>query len=607
MTQGSAHPPKARLVLRVGITGHRPNKLGEPGTATYKAVERSVRDALLAIKTSLHRIAGTEALKDVYAKKDPLLRIISALAEGADRMAADEAVAPCSELQVILPFASDEYERDFKTNASKDEFRALMARANGAVMTLDGTRAAENRSYRAAGRMMLRQSDVVIAVWDGEPAESDAGTGAIAAAALSARIPVLWINPSLPDLGARRLTHIKDPVRDPAPKAEDLTAKDVDVLLARLLFPPQVAGHDSGQGKAGREWHAYLKRTWPRWPLLGWAYGLWASLWAWTWLGLGISLPTRAEREDVPWPGPADGLRDEAALRSLEVAKKNNKHLYDYIKTQYLWADQLANYCARQFRGAYVLAFCLAPWAIVAAVLHLSKAKLVIVAVIVGVVVAAAWHRLHARWLACRGLAEQLRQLRILAPLGRAPAQDTGPDSERSWADWHFRAVVREVGLVSANLDEGLRKALAEHVVQELVKDQINYHEVTKERARRIAHTLHWFHYLLFGLTFLVVVLQVPYSFCVFGIDGAGWAIVFSAFGGASIGLANQGEFERIAHSSKAMEEQLRDTLRDFQDLPDVPSVTELGDRAERTAALMLKDVLGWRALFLTRPLEPPA
>ncbi len=43
MTQGSAHPPKARLVLRVGITGHRPNKLGEPGTARYQAVADAVQ------------------------------------------------------------------------------------------------------------------------------------------------------------------------------------------------------------------------------------------------------------------------------------------------------------------------------------------------------------------------------------------------------------------------------------------------------------------------------------------------------------------------------------------------------------------------------------
>lgn len=129
MTQGCARPPKAHLVLRVGITGHRWNKLGEPGTARYQAVADAVRDSLLAIKTSLHKIAGTEAFKKVYADGDPLLRIISALAEGADRIAAAEAVAPCSELQVILPFAGDEYERDFKTDASKEEFRALMARA----------------------------------------------------------------------------------------------------------------------------------------------------------------------------------------------------------------------------------------------------------------------------------------------------------------------------------------------------------------------------------------------------------------------------------------------------------------------------------------------
>ena len=239
--------------------------------------------------------------------------------------------------------------------------------------------------------------------------------------------------------------------------------------------------------------------------------------------------------------------------------------------------------------------------------LHLSVPKLIVVTLILGVVLYAARGRWHTRWLACRGLAEQLRQLRILAPLGRSPAHDTGPDSGRSWADWHFRAVVREAGLVSANLDEDLRKALAEHVVQDLIKDQIDYHEMTKERTRHIAHRLHYLHYVLFGLTVLAVVAQVLDRFSIFCIDGSSWAIILSAFGGASIGLANQGEFERIAHSSKALEAQLRAILGDFRALTDVPSVTELGDRAERAAALMLKDVLGWRALFLTRPLEPPA
>ena len=606
MTQDSAHPPKARLVLRVGITGHRWNKLGERGTKSYNDVSAAVRGVIERIKDSLFAVDVEARKLGCYNSEPPLMRIISSLAEGADRIAAKEAMALGAELQVVLPFAREEYEQDFATDVSKTEFGELFARAT-AVMTLDGTRAAENRAYRAAGLMMLRQSDIVIAVWDGKAAESDAGTVAIAKDALAAGILVLWIAPSAPDLGAHLLTRIKDPISDPAPKVEHLPAKDLDGLVARLLLLPPANADGGGLGKAGREWRAYLGQKWPRWPLLSWAYGLWASLWATTWLGLGVRLPPLAEREAVPWPVPAARPRDEATLKALEAARDDNKGRYDYIKAHYLWADQLANYCGRQFRGAYVLAFCLAPWAIVAAVLHLSVAKLVVVAIIVVVVVIAASCRWHPRWLACRGLAEQLRQLRILAPLGRTPAHDTGPASGRSWADWHFRAVIREAGLVNATLDEDLRKALAEHVVQELIKDQIDYHEMTRERTHHIAHRLHYLHYVLFGLTVLAVVAQVVCHFSVLCIDGSGWAIIFSAFGGASIGLANQGEFERIAHSSKAMKQHLEGILREFQLLPDTPSSAELGDRAERAAALMLKDVLGWRALFLTRPLEPPA
>ena len=49
------------------------------------------------------------------------LRIVSALAEGADRMAARAALDLGETLEVVLPFAQKEYERDFETQESLKE------------------------------------------------------------------------------------------------------------------------------------------------------------------------------------------------------------------------------------------------------------------------------------------------------------------------------------------------------------------------------------------------------------------------------------------------------------------------------------------------------
>lgn len=620
MTQGSAHPPKARLVLRVGITGHRPNKLGERGTARYKAVADAVRDALLAIKTSLHEIAGTEALKEVYADAEPLLRIISALAEGADRMAAEEAVAPCSELQVILPFASDEYERDFKTDASKDEFRALMARAK-AVMTLDGTRGAADRAYRAAGRMMLRQSDVVIAVWDGEAAESDAGTGAIAADALRLGLPVVWINSRDPAADAVLLEEIGDHAAGEAHRTRPWSC--LTDRLRALLLPPEEGGEEEA-GNAGHwalPWRAYFAHGWPRWSFLGWFYSQFVALFS-------LQLIKFVVQFKCCWPFIVPALRLPNQDQRLSSAKHEG-FTHGRLAEHYIWADQLADEYGAAHRGGYVLGFSLAPVAVTLAIIgfacpfaHAHERYLVILEllVIVGIivlVVCANRRRWHARWLEYRFLAEQLRQMRMLAPLGLAPRSMNAPAHhafaapEASLASWQFRAAVRESGLAAENLDHDRRWRLKTEVVLPLIRNQVTYHRLVKKRHEQVAEGLHVTHIVLFVATFIIVLLHLaheqwhlfPYWF---PSVASVLAAVFPAFGASFAARATQGEFHRLAERSEAMAERLEAIDQQLEGLSD-PSVARLGSLAEEAADLMLAEVLDWRVMLLARPPELPA
>ena len=620
MTQGSAHPPKARLVLRVGITGHRLNKLGKPGTASYTAVADSVRDSLLAIKTSLHKIAGIEALKEVYADGDPLLRIISALAEGADRIAAAEAVAPCSELQVILPFAGDEYEPDFETDASKEEFRALMARAT-AVMTLDGVRAAENRAYRAAGLMMLRQSDVVIAVWDGKPAESDAGTGAIAADALRLGLPVVWINSCNPGADAVLLEEIGDPAAGKAHRTRPWAC--LTEHLRALLLPPGREGdsdaHNSGHWAP--PWRAYFDECWPRWSVLGWFYSQFVALFSRQWIKFVIQFK-------CCWPFIVPTLRLPNQDQRLSSAKREG-FTHGRLAEHYIWADQLADRYGAAHRGGYVLGFSLAPVAVTLAIIgfawpfaHAHERYLVILEllVIVGIlllVVCATRRRWHARWLEYRFLAEQLRQMRMLAPLGLAPRSVHAPAHhafaapEASLASWQFRAAVREAGLAAESLDHDRRWRLKTEVVLPLIRNQVTYHRLVERRHEQVAEGLHVTHIVLFVATFIVVLLHLAHEQWHFF---PSWfpsvasvlAAVFPAFGASFAARATQGEFHRLAERSEAMAERLEAIAQQLEGLSD-PSVAQIGDLAEEASDLMLAEVLDWRVMLLARPPELPA
>ena len=69
---------------------------------------------------------------------------------------------------------------------SRREFDLLLGRAS-AVVELDGAREPPGREgewYEAAGRLMLGHSDVLIAIWDGQPAAGRGGTAEIVAEAV---------------------------------------------------------------------------------------------------------------------------------------------------------------------------------------------------------------------------------------------------------------------------------------------------------------------------------------------------------------------------------------------------------------------------------------
>jgi hypothetical protein len=164
----SAEPAReTSLVLRIGVSGHR-------AIADVDGVRAHVDEAIDGL------LARAEA--------DAVV-VLTSLAEGADRIAADRALARGGRIEVVLPLDVDDYERDFP--ASVEQFRALLARAESTVVRTGGP--AREDAYWAAGCAVVDGSDALLAVWSGHPAKGRGGTAEVVARAKRAGKPVAWV------------------------------------------------------------------------------------------------------------------------------------------------------------------------------------------------------------------------------------------------------------------------------------------------------------------------------------------------------------------------------------------------------------------------------
>jgi hypothetical protein len=171
--------------VRVAVTGHRLNQLPE---AAHPAVKAAIEKALATVEES------AKAAADGHAT----MVLVSALAEGADRIAAHAALARGWPMTSPLPFRKARYEEDFAEAHSVAEFRALFARARRRE-EIDGEalqRAGEGDAapYAAVGRRLAALGEVLVAVWNGQPPKGPGGTAEVCARMLAKGGPVLWID-----------------------------------------------------------------------------------------------------------------------------------------------------------------------------------------------------------------------------------------------------------------------------------------------------------------------------------------------------------------------------------------------------------------------------
>ena len=148
--------------LRVGVTGHREL--------------RDVRELEKAVASVLDQVSDRFA-----PERTPVVfRAVSPIAEGADRLVARTVLKrPDADLIVLLPFPPERYLQDFATETSKAEFKSLFEQAVSHRVVTGEFRLSDEECYERIGRDVVDQTDVLIALWDGQPARGLGGTASI--------------------------------------------------------------------------------------------------------------------------------------------------------------------------------------------------------------------------------------------------------------------------------------------------------------------------------------------------------------------------------------------------------------------------------------------
>ena len=175
-------PPRARLAFRVGVVGHRPNRLQSADLGTLGELIHQILDA---VRVEVGNFASSSVGTKLYSDEEPILRAVTPLAEGTDRIFADQALDLGYELCCPMPFHQEEYEQDFIAPSALEEnslgrFKGLLAKAKDkhhlTIFQLDGERTHSADAYGAAGRIVLNQSDLLVVVWDGGKPAGGGGT-----------------------------------------------------------------------------------------------------------------------------------------------------------------------------------------------------------------------------------------------------------------------------------------------------------------------------------------------------------------------------------------------------------------------------------------------
>lgn len=633
----SASPPKVSLVFRIGIVGHRPNRLKH---ADQNVLAGQLNELISAAQQEVVEYYAVQRI--LYADTAPVIRALSPLAEGVDRIFAEQAIKTGCELGVVLPFAQAEFEQDFQPSDamepnSIDHFRSLLRQAQ-TVYELDGLREDVSRAYHTAGTVVLNQSDLLIVVWDGERKNLRGGTEETFDDAIERGVPVVWIDAHAPHhwrivtQPIRKLEGISHGQRAALKKSQSLV--ELRHQVKRIIELPT-----AGASFQSHNTHSEIRMESPVDAIGG--------FYAETQARFTVAFWWKLFRDAV---GDFRLKCPPLRIQPYEIAVQANWRedrrtpvaaMIDRLRPFFAWSDQLADRYANAYRSAFVVAFLTAAFAVAMALAPFAMSlpehgpgeilftlgELLSILLILFLVFRGRKGRWHQRWLDYRLLAEIIRHQRLIAHLGGERASPKIPehltsygDVGASWMAWYARGIERSLSLPRVVVDRTYLQASLQDLEAQLggPDGQIVFHQTTASRASRIDHRLHLLEVTLLILTLTCCCQHLLQGFWPDWFHVSGRLLTFCcaffpAVGAALAGISNHGEFRRIAQRSSSMTERLThqlEKIRRLRELLETPKLApkqlspEIAAIAGETARTMVNEVLDWRIIFQDRPLK---
>ena len=656
-----AGPPLPAPILSLGVTGHRASN------AAFAAHEARITAVMDQLFTAIAAAAGPAQV-----------RLHSLLADGSDQLAASAALARGWELVAPLPFGralnlainahpaspldarrllAGEAALEPETASRAAALLALAGRARlfeladadaaiaplflamvdapGDVAAAGRYASAASRRVALSGRVMIEQSDLMVAVWDGASRDAVGGTGHTLASALAAGACVILIDARNPE--AWRLVTELEALDQPAgvTGSEGGAGRDdrLVAVIAAALYP---AGDRAAAALAlsPLAWRARSNPLFHTYRRVEAMFG--ATGWPFRSLRLVHETPAAI--------AAGSGASLLASLRALPGADPAwPLAIGRAVLQRFAWADGISTRFSDLYRGGMVANFMASSAAVLVGLAYLptagpgwkhvfAAAEFLLLGTIVITTALAKRGHWHDRWFETRRAAEYLRHapfmmaLGAMRPPGRWPQGNFAPDGSGQgspWPELHARQAVRQVGLPAATLTPNWLRAVLDGLLIPHLVGQRDYHRGKARRLDHVHHRLDRVSTISFQLAVVAVaVWLVLWAGSVIGLLPAELAektaklftflgVLFPTLGGAIAGVRYFGDFDRFAAISRVSADKLDAVLRRAVLLQGAPVASldygSVADLAHAADDVVVSEIESWQAVFSGKNFPVPA
>jgi DNA mismatch repair protein MutH len=653
MAESIALPP-ARI--SIGITGHRRSN------ADFAANEPVIVESLKRILDAADRVTAR------HGEAAGATRLYSLIAHGADMIAMNMAFARNWEVIAPLPFGFDlnvaisaeprsaaaarallagddcgeepaaTMAKETRVAGSKCQLFALAeqdeAVSHAFLYALENPGDATAQQHlstliaervAAAGRVMIEQTDLLVAIWDGITPGALGGTRHTIAAALKVGTPVIWIDAAQPHLTA--LLQSGEELFSHGEARHLLDEAGLEALFDSTLSPPESEQNEKAIRFHTEIWHKHSHRRFHAYRRIEALFG------GNGWRGRMGRLVQHYEQPDAIAAGSGAPLL--TAARALPGSDgRFARDIEVDVLQRFAWADGLSTYLSDAYRGGMVTNFLLSALAIMVGVSYLPLASVdlkwpfaagefLLLVMILAITTIGRRRRWHGRWFETRRVAEYFRHAPILLLLGVARSSGRWPrGADTEWPEYYAREVLRELGLPRVMVTQAYLKSALTGLLKHHASSQRSYHEGKAQRLTRVHHNLD----KLSETLFLLAVLSVSAFLALLAASQLGLlspgiphklsksftflGVILPALGGAFAGIRYFGDFERFAAISEVTAEKLSEVERRIETLLAAPEgslrYSQVADIAHAMDDIVVSEIENWQSVFGGKQIAVP-